>query len=105
MVEGTTPLEMAKRAVTAATPHIERAVREQAARELIAYRDGLDRDNPALRTLRRHVDLCARRIGPKMTDREVVEALQRGDFIGCHLDDAGRAIPPAAAARGDGSGS
>jgi len=30
------------------------------------------------------------------TREEVLEALRRGDFVGCHLDDAGRAIPPEA---------
>lgn len=79
----------------AAAPLIERAVREQAAQELVAWADSLDwENNSSLRRLRRHVHMCAQRIGPKMTDREVAEALVRGDFVGCHLDDAGRAIPP-----------
>ncbi len=88
--------------VRAAAPLIERAVRERAAQELVAWADGLDRaGSSALRRLRRHIHMCVQRIGPKMTDAEMVQALQRGDFAVCHLDDAGRAIPPAGSERGE----
>lgn len=81
--------------VNAAAPLIERAVREQAAGELIAWANSLDyTNNSSLRRLRRHAHQCAQRVAPKPTREEVLEALQRGDFVGCHLDDAGRAIPP-----------
>lgn len=86
-------------AVLAAT---EKVAREQAADELIAWADTLDRDNASLRTLRRHVGMCAQRIAPKPSAEEVVEALRRGDFVGCVLDEAGRAIPPVE--RGTGAG-
>jgi hypothetical protein len=79
-------------AIRAAAPLIERAVREQAAQELIAWADK-DGDSP-LSARRRWLHAAARKIGPKMTDAEVIDALARGDFVGCHLDDAGRAIPP-----------
>lgn len=79
-------------AIRAAAPLIERAVREQAAQELIAWADK-DGDSP-LSARRRWLHTAARKVGPKMTDAEVIDALRRGDFVGCHLDEAGRAIPP-----------
>ncbi len=94
--------EEATEVVGLVAPIIERAVREQAALELVAWADGLDHaGSSALRRLRRHIHMCVQRIGPKMTDAEMVQALQRGDFAVCHLDDAGRAIPPAGSERGE----
>lgn len=84
----------ARRVVQAVLPPLEREVRGQLARELISFAETFGRDNAAQCTLRRHIHMCASRIGPGMTDQEVVEALRRGDFVGCHLDNAGRAIPP-----------
>lgn len=82
------------RLAVALAPLIERQVREQAAQELLDWAETFARDNNAQWTIRRHIGMCARRIGPKMTTEQVVEALQRGDYVACHLDDAGRAIPP-----------
>lgn len=81
-------------AIRAAAPLIERAVREQAAQQLITWADTFAGGNATQRRMCRHIHMCAQRIGPKMTDLEVAEALARGDYVACHLDDAGRAIPP-----------
>lgn len=84
---------LARQAIEAARPVIERAVREQAAQELITWADEGAVGIPGTR--RRTLHAAARKILPKMTLQEVAEAMARGDYVGCHLDEAGRAIPPA----------
>lgn len=88
-------VEVVEAAIRAAAPLIARAERELAAGELIAWADSLGwENNSSLRRLRRHAHQCAQRVAPKPTAEEVLEALARGDYVSCHLDDAGRAIPP-----------
>jgi len=84
--------------IEVALPHIERAVRSQVAQELLDWAHSLDRDNPNLRTKRRHISMCAQRIAPEPTEDEMREAIA-GLLSGmagrvCNLDDAGRPIPP-----------
>lgn len=77
-------------AVLAAAPIIERQVREKLAAELAEWAD----THPPMSAIRRHGHIAARRVGPKLTLQDVADALMRGNYVYCHLDDAGRAIPP-----------
>jgi hypothetical protein len=90
--------ENAKLCVDAAAPHIERAVREQVARELVAWADGdgahlsgVGLTGP-LATRRRTLHAAARHIVPKLTAQEVAEALAEGRYMACHLDETGASI-------------
>lgn len=90
----------AKEVIDLVAPIIARAVRKRAAAELMAWAETKDHTT----SLRRHIGMCARRVEPEPTEDEIREAL--GGLLSgmagrvCHLDEAGRAIPP-----GDGSGS
>lgn len=97
-------LESATEVIDLVAPLIERAVRERAAQELLDWAHSLDRNNPAMWTRRRHIGMCAQRIAPEPTEEEIRAALVNllSGMAGrvCHLDEAGRSIPPPS--RGDG---
>lgn len=70
------------------------AHRELLAQEVVAHADRFaPGHNTAQRTLRRHLLMAARVIAPKATIEQISEALRTGQYAGCRLDDAGRAIP------------
>lgn len=85
-----------QRAIEATWPLAHRAGRDAAARDIVEHADRYaPRDgNVEQRRLRRHLMIAVQVAGPKATLEEVVEAVRRGDYVACHLDEAGRSIPP-----------
>lgn len=84
------------RVVRAAVTSAFRAGREAAAQAILAHADEWAPNdgtpNAAQRTLRRHLHIAARvATGPPTLD-QVAEALRKGDFAVCYLDDAGRSV-------------
>jgi hypothetical protein len=88
------PYGAAREALNAVLELHEKQVRERAAQELTAWAGTYGGGNATQRRMLRHIHMCAQRIAPKPTPEQIAEALARGDFVACHLDDAGRAIPP-----------
>jgi len=83
--------------LTAALAAHERQIRSRVAEELFAWADekgGKEVFGP-LAARRRAIHSAARHIAPKPTLEEIAAAFKAGDFAGCYLDDAGRAIDPA----------
>jgi hypothetical protein len=71
-----------------------RAGREDAAREILAHADRFApaEGNVQQQRLRRHLLIGAQVAAPDPSSRQLAEAVARGDYIGCHLDDAGQPI-------------
>lgn len=82
--------------VLALMPELVAFGRDAAAQDIEQHADELaPRDgNIQQRRLRRHLLIAARVAAGKPTVEEVAEALAAGNFVGCHLDEAGRAVQP-----------
>lgn len=82
--------------IEAAAPILERQLRHEIADELFEWSNEKGRTEVfgPLAARRRAIQSAARHIAPMPTPEEIVDALRRGDFVGCHLDDAGRSIAP-----------
>lgn len=71
-----------------------RAAREDAARGIVEHADrhAPRNGNVEQRRMRRHLMIAVQVASPKATLEEIAEAVRRGDFVACHLDDAGQSI-------------
>jgi hypothetical protein len=91
----TEPLDLGQAAVdVAAALEAARAdEREKVARRIVAHADKhAPKGDPATATLRRHLLLAARVAAGPMTIDQVAEALTKGDYMVCLLDEAGQTI-------------
>lgn len=93
--------DIARLAVETAAPIIERAALLRASEMLMQWADDMGDvgfTGPAS-ARKRAIQACARKIAPKLTTAEAAAALVdlltgKSEGFACHLDDAGRAIPP-----------